>query len=437
MKARIWLAAATLAASLAYGGAAMAQTTPSATPTPGACTISTLPDDSTPNCATGAEEPPAFLGVSGGNINNVASDKSGNYTCGTGTLGALVQDSSGNPYVLSTNHVLARNSATSKGSARANEALVQPGLQDLGCWQDTTATVAGLSKWVPLSFSKGTNAMDAAIGKVVSKDQNPGSNPVPGIDPLGRIFNVGQISTTPFNYDDLVIGLPVIKMGRTSCLTSGLIDSFDAMGAVVYPGGANAAASGTAFFDHQILVFGAALNSDSNTGCTFAEQGDSGSLVLTDDFTCPQAIGMVFAASSGTSYGPDAGGQIVAVTPIQTILDKFKVTLVGQQCTESSAPPPSSNTPPSFTTLGAPAHMSDAMRASVERMRQIKNAHAEHLLMHHAEIAAIGIGTGDDADSAALNVYLRDDSALIRSEVQKELQGAKINYKHLGRLNAL
>jgi hypothetical protein len=70
--------------------------------------------------------------------------------------------------------------------------------------------------------------------------------------------------------------MPVIKMGRTSCLTPGAIDAFDAMGVVVYPPGCNMAASGSAFFNHQILVIGEAIGSPSGRACTFAQTGDSG-----------------------------------------------------------------------------------------------------------------------------------------------------------------
>src|ERR1700693_4428876 len=225
MKSRIWLGAAVVAASFVYGGGAMAPSaSPSATPTPEplACTVITMPDGSMANCATGAERPPSFLGVSGGNANSVAVDKSGNATCGTGTFGAMVQDSAANSYVLSTNHVLARTSGT-KGSASVNEAIVQPGLVDLGCWQDPTDTVAALSKWTPLSFSKGVNVMDAALAKVVMAEVSPGSGKMArGVDPLGEIFNMGgcqggalalpgQISTTPFDFNNLIDGLAVLK----------------------------------------------------------------------------------------------------------------------------------------------------------------------------------------------------------------------------------
>ncbi len=430
MKARMLLGAIAMLASLVLGfRPAMAQSTAAPTPTPlPQCSISTLPDGSPAQCNTGAEEPPSFLGISGGNINSVAIDKSGNTTCSTGTFGALVQDSSAKQYVLGSDHVLARNSAT-RGSASVNEPIVQPGLVDLGCWQDTSDVVAQLSKWTPIGFSKGTNQMDAAIAKVVTANQGPAGPSVPGIDPLGRILNIGQISTTPFDFNNLVDGLPVIKMGRSSCLTTGVVDAFDAMGYVVYPGTANVAASGTSFFDHQILIFGEVPGAAANSGCTFASQGDSGALVLTDSFQCPQAIGMLFAAASGTSFGPESAGQIVAVTPIQTILSKFKVTLVGNsQCTSGPMAEQLDLSP-------APA-ISSELEASIAEVRKIKENHARKLLTNH-EVIAVGIGAGDDPSSAALNVYLDNDTPQIRRKVLSEVGKVKVNFKHAGKFNPL
>ena len=43
-----------------------------------------------------------------------------------------------------------------------------------------------------------------------------------------------QISSTPFPFNNLIDAMPVVKMGRTSCLTSGTVDAFDAIGKVVY-----------------------------------------------------------------------------------------------------------------------------------------------------------------------------------------------------------
>ena len=73
------------------------------------------------------------MGSSGGNANDYDSRKDGggkeyvNDCCG-GTLGALVTDRNGNPYILSNNHVLAESD-----QARAGDTVVQPALVDLNC----------------------------------------------------------------------------------------------------------------------------------------------------------------------------------------------------------------------------------------------------------------------------------------------------------------
>ena len=64
--------------------------------------------------------------------------------------------------VLSSSHVFARNSSTSK-SAAANEPIVQPGLVDLGCWQDPDDQVAKLTNWSKINFVGGPNTLDAAV----------------------------------------------------------------------------------------------------------------------------------------------------------------------------------------------------------------------------------------------------------------------------------
>ncbi|MBF6569527.1 MAG: hypothetical protein IVW54_11715 [Candidatus Binataceae bacterium] len=414
---------------LAGGPIASAQSaSPTATATPGVCAITEIPvPNSTPtaaNCATGAEPPPSYLGVSGGNINSV--DKTG-LSCCTGTFGALVQDSNSIPYVLSTNSVLARTSSTAR-SAAINEDIVQPGLVDLGCWQDASDTVAKLSKSTKLRYGGGTNLLDAAIAKVVNEEQSPGGPQFPGIRPDGAILNLGQISSTPFPYTSLVDALPVMKMGRTTCLTSGVIDAFDAMGKVVYAKECNAATSGTAFFNHQILVLGEST-SGSQT-CTFAKTGDAGALVVTQDFSCPQAIGIMFAGTpaAGTAYTPDSNNSmIVAVNPIQTILSTFKVTLVGQSCTASKIGTEMASSPPP---------PSAALLASIEIVRKVKVHHARRLLRNKV-VTAVGIGAGDTPDTAALAVYVSDDSPAALAKIPAEINGVKVKIRHAGVFHAL
>ena len=242
------------------GARAQATPTATATPPPVGCVINQgqlLPNGLIADCHTGGTAPSSLLGISGGNINSITIDKTGNVACCSGTFGALVVDASPGAtptppygYVLSTNHTLARTSGPK--SAKAKEEIVQPGLADLGCWQDQTDTVAELSRWTKISFTGAKNELDAAIAKVVLTPQTPGGPLLPGIDQTGFIKNIGQISTTPFPWANLVDNMPVMKMGRTSCLSTGVIAAFDAIGLVSYDATCNAASSGVA---HLIIRF--------------------------------------------------------------------------------------------------------------------------------------------------------------------------------------
>jgi len=350
-------------------------------------------------------------------------------------MGAVVQDATETEYVLGSSHGLARNGG--KG-VRTNEPIVQPGLPDLGCWQAQEDTVAQLSKWSKINFKGGKNELDAAIAKVVMTSKTPVGPLVPGVDPNGNIQNIGQISTTPFPYDSLEDGLEVTKMGRGSCLTGGVITAWDAMGVVVYPNTASPGGSGIAYFDHQVLVLGETFT-EPHTLCTFASNSDSGALVLTynPNFQCLQAIGVIFAGSSGES--PDSGGSIVAVNPLQApnpnplrvvgVLDKFKVSLVGDPTCTPPAP------------LGVAAHpiarMSSAMRKSINLVRKVKEEHG-HRLLKNGAVVAVGIATGDNPDAAVLNVYLSEDTPEIRSEVLKEIHNSSaVRFKHAAKFQAL
>lgn len=429
MNSRILLSVITVVAGLTFGlGSAIAQTaTPTPTPSMSSCSI-VPPGQDAAECATGAAVPPSPLGISGGNINSVSVSAGGAVTCCSGTLGAVVMDGNGNLDVLGSSHAFGRN-----GAASSKEPIVQPGLTDLGCWQDPTDTVAKLSKSSNIAFRGAQNQFDVALAQIVNTETQPGGTTVPGIDTTGTILNIGQIDTTPFPFDSLIDGLPVMKMARGSCLTQGVIEAWDAAGLVVYPTTCGAP-GGVAFFNHQLLVIGEVPGQKSGSACSFAGTSDSGAIVTTQDFSCPQAIGMIFAGASGASA--DSGGDVVALNPMTSgpegqvgILDKFNVTLVGQTCTPTALD----------TKMGGtsqPYHMSEAMRASVEEVRKIKEAHARRLLKNSA-VSAVGIGSGDTPDTAALKVYLSEDTPKIRAEVLRELGTSKVRFRHAGRFHAL
>jgi len=229
---------------------------------------------------------PVKLGTSGGNIKD-----STKAFCYGGTLGALVQDGDGIQYILSNNHVLARTNLAAIG-----EDIIQPGLIDQNpvCNKDSNDAVADLSAFIPIHF-KGkkttqTNNGDAAIAEV-----RPGA-----VISTGEILDIGTISNTTL---DPAIGLAVKKSGRTTGLTMGTISAVNVTVDISYGSGK------TARFTNQILI----------TPGSFLGAGDSGSLMVEDVDTAPQAVGLLFAGSSS----------VAIANPIGAVLDAFGVTMVG------------------------------------------------------------------------------------------------------------
>ena len=105
-------------------------------------------------------------------------------------------------------------------------------------------------------------------------------------------------------------------MGRTTCLTEGVIAALNANVNVNYSDNINKKKLAK-FFD-QILVTG-----DTVTPI-FGAAGDSGSLIVTDDdVNCPQAVALLFA---GTSTG------LTIANPISAVLSGLGVSMVGD-CT--------------------------------------------------------------------------------------------------------
>src|ERR1700745_1964063 len=125
---------------------------------------------------TAQQKAPIKLGTSGSNVKDINAS-----FCCTGTLGSVVKDASGNQYILSNNHVLARSNA-----GKAGEAIMQRGYVDTVpvCSKNGTINVANLTKFVTLNFSGGNNVVDAAIARVISGQ----------VSPTGSILEIGTVS---------------------------------------------------------------------------------------------------------------------------------------------------------------------------------------------------------------------------------------------------
>jgi hypothetical protein len=332
--------------------------------------------DVTPPTQQTALSRPIPLGISGGNINS--SLKTGKVTgCFSGTLGSMVQDPNGNQYILSNNHVIA-----DQNKAKPGQLIVQPGLVDVQCLKAPSNAVAMFSRAVRLKFGGGKNTVDAAIAAVEPGEVSP------------EILFIGETASsvaTP------TIGLAVQKMGRTSCLTSGVIAALDANVKVNY---SKKKKPKFAKFLNQIIVTG------SPATPVFGAAGDSGSLILSQDI-CPQPVALLFAGF--------ANGTTIA-NPISEVLSDLGVSMVGS-CTPAAAPDAAQ-----ADVLAANVGMSKEVVASASAVR---DRHEDQLMSIPGAVGT-GIGIGDQPGQPAIEVYIDKLTPNAQAGAPKEVEGIPV-----------
>lgn len=236
------------------------------------------------------------------------------YTCGSsisvgnnreaGTLGCLVRDATGQLFGLSNNHVSGACSYAPSGLP-----VIAPGILDV-------------SPTNPHPFTLGihTRQLPMHVGDPSSIDHAQNSDAA-----LFQIVNPAVISSmqrrhydTPSSVMDLVPGMQVQKVGRTTDLKAGVV-----MGEVIGAMPINYAAgqygfSGAVYFEPLWVVHG--------VGDVFSEGGDSGSLVThVDAAGIRHAVGLVVAGCTDNSA---PGGKRSIILPLRSILDRLNVQLV-------------------------------------------------------------------------------------------------------------
>ncbi|HKE34956.1 MAG TPA: hypothetical protein VKB66_07125 [Candidatus Acidoferrum sp.] len=294
---------------------------------------------------------PVELGTSGGNVNNASK-----AFCCSGTLGSLIQDSSGNQYILSNNHVLAdTDTKTNSGGAPFNDDVSQPGLVDVGCNANSTNSniVAHVTNWVPL----GTHNVDAAIAEVV-----------PG-DVSGSILGIGPISTsvaTP------LVGEAVAKSGRTTQLTCASLSTVDASVKVRYQAGCGKGRKFSVIYTGQVVI-----NSSS-----FSAGGDSGSLIV--DQSTVQPVGLLYAGSSTVTIANPASDVLSALNAVNPSPTSFNFVSSG------------SPKPVSCPSAAASPAQSRLSHSSLQHAINAKRQHEKELL---ADDAIVGVGVGASSDN--------------------------------------
>src|SRR6266481_5591245 len=359
-----------------------------------------------PPTATWADDGPAHrvdqpfpieLGTSGGNINDTSKG-----FCYGGTLGALVEDTTGTEYILSNNHVLARTNAAAMG-----EDIIQPGLIDESpaCFKDSTDIVADLSAFIPIQFKAKkiipTNTVDAAIAQVR----------VDNVDPTGFLIDIGTVSS------DIVapsLGMAVKKSGRTTGLTRGTISAVDVTVDISYGSGKSAR------FTNQTLV----------TPGGFIAAGDSGSLMVEDVDVNPRAVGLLFAGSSTTAIA----------NPIGDILSAFDVSMVGSG--------------PSASVIGkilawakkllsvAESQAANAQlpprasQAAVDAVKRVKERH-EGMLLALPGVVGVGVGLSDTViGQAAIEIYVIQATESLKQVLPKSVDGVEVKTIETGEIHA-
>jgi hypothetical protein len=323
---------------------------------------------------------PIELGSSGGNANDSNTTGKTIECCG-GTLGSLVTRG-GTQYILSNNHVLARSDAAAIG-----EAIIQPGLIDVNCDKTQAATVANLTQFVNLqteSNSASASNIDAAIAQVVAGEVDPSGNilylgssaDVNGV-PVNGAPNAGSGVTATVN-------MAVAKSGRTTGLTCSTVMAVNTDTTVQYT--QNCDGTGTSFtvlYDDQVDV----------AGGDFSGEGDSGSLIVTQDTADP--VGLLYGGSDTDTVA----------NPVAPVLSFFasggnSVTFVGGTahqvlgCTLPTAPTSGSKTVPAVAVAAE----------TLQNAVAIRDAHKAEL-MAHPEVQAVGVGGSHDSPAEAAIVF--------------------------------
>jgi hypothetical protein len=324
------------------------------------------------------------LGASGGNANDSSTNTATHtITCCGGTLGSLVTRG-GTQYILSNTHILARSDIATAGPGSQGDPIIQPGLIDTStCTSSGAKTVANLSQFYNLETGA-LPKIDAAIAQVVSGT----------VDSSGNILYLGAtadgngvpVAGAPHAGSGVAasLAMPVAKSGRSTGLTCSTVLAVSVnVNAVQYQKGCGTGATFTVNYTNQVDI----------AGGSFSAEGDSGSLIVSQNSADPVAL--LYAGSDTDTVG----------NPVGEVLNFFTsggntVTFVGgaaHTVIGCSLP----NKPAGATSTQAAASVApEVMQAAAA----VRDSHASELLAH-PEVQALGLGESRDNPGEAAIVF--------------------------------
>jgi hypothetical protein len=327
---------------------------------------------------------PIKLGTSGGNVTDFTVSPPF-ISCCSGTLGALIEKS-GDYFVLSNNHVLAKLNVGQPG-----DPINQPGMLDNACRAPSGDFVATLTGYKKLKLN-GNNRVDAAIAEINVGDVS--------LD--GSILEIGVPGNTPVKPK---LGMLVKKSGRTTGFTRGVITEVNQTGNVLFPADCSE--------DAEILQirFIKQFIAQSVNNKDFSAGGDSGSMIYEDVDECPRPVGLLFAGGGADTV---ANSATTVIKQAKKMKPKGKASYVGCDPVATSS---------SITIQRGIPEIDERRMRVVER---IQNRNQDRLL-DLAGIHAIGIARSSSTPGAAiLRVRVDNASPETLAQIPAQIDGVAV-----------
>jgi hypothetical protein len=343
---------------------------------------------------------PTPLGVSGGNA-KATSTSGGVTTCCSGTLGALVSRG-GNIYILSNNHVIANSDTGTTGAVNVGDPITQPGLVDNNC--AVPPTVGTLSQFFSLENGPAPK-IDAALALI-----NPSA-----VDSTGAILQLGgtNIGNQPADGPPASgpgvapsVGMLVAKSGRSTGLTCSSIIATNITASVQYQKGCGTGSTFNVSFTNQVDI--------QNAG--FTAEGDSGSLIVTQNSADPVAL--FFAGSATEALANPIPDVLSGLADPNTHEQPVLVGTSPHQVAACSLPGPQA-------AMGIRLAMQKT-QASAEALQEalaVRDAHSSELL-GYPQVQAVGVGSSyDNSSEPAILLFVTRGQR--RSNLPAQIEGIR------------